>query len=51
MRRTDCARIAATLPNPLRMSSAAPSRYVKRRTRQILRQMRHLSPFPIAKDR
>lgn len=51
LRRTDCARIAATLPNPLRMSSAAPSRYVKRRTRQILRQMRHLSPFPIAKDR
>ena len=44
--RSQCACIAATLPNPLRMSSRNPSAYVKKRTRQIMTQMRHIDPFP-----
>lgn len=35
-----CALIAATLPNPRRFNSANPSNYMKKRQRQILRQMR-----------
>lgn len=34
-----CALIAATLPNPLRFNSADPSPYMRRRQRQIYRQM------------
>lgn len=34
-----CALIAATLPNPHRFSSASPSKYIKKRQRQIRRQM------------
>lgn len=32
--------IAATLPNPLKFSSKAPSPYIKQRQAHILRQMR-----------
>ena len=37
-----CALIAATLPNPLRFNSARPSNYMKKRQRQIRREMRYL---------
>lgn len=38
--RSDCALIAATLPNPKRYSSKAPSPYMLRRQSDILEQMR-----------
>ena len=44
--RANCALIAATLPNPLKMSSAAPSAYVLRRQSWIMNQMRHIDIFP-----
>lgn len=34
--------IAATLPNPLRFSSASPSAYMRKRQRQIVRQMPYI---------
>lgn len=40
-----CALIAATLPNPRRFSSAAPSSYMKKRQQWIRRQMRQLGPL------
>jgi monofunctional biosynthetic peptidoglycan transglycosylase len=40
LRRTDCALIAATLPNPNKFSSKKPSPYMRKRRAQILRQMR-----------
>lgn len=40
--RSQCAQIAATLPNPLRFNSAAPSPYMQKRRRQIEGQMRHI---------
>lgn len=40
--RTEAARIAAVLPNPIRFSVAKPSSYVQRRTSFIARQMRRL---------
>lgn len=40
LRRTDCALIAATLPNPKKYSSKKPSSYIRKRRAQILRQMR-----------
>lgn len=44
LHRSDCALIAATLPNPLRFSSLTPSGYMRKRQRQIERQMRFI-PF------
>ena len=38
--RSDCALIAATLPNPKRYSSKAPSQYMRKRQGDILNQMR-----------
>lgn len=46
LRRSDCALIAATLPNPLKFSSKSPSAYMRRRTRDIGIQMRHIPLFP-----
>lgn len=40
-----CALIAATLPNPRRFSSKAPSRYMKKRQRQIRVNMRYVKPL------
>ncbi len=40
--RSNCALIAATLPNPIRLSSKSPSRYVLKRQRQIMRQMKSI---------
>lgn len=42
LRRSDCALIAATLPNPLRFSSLNPSRYMRKRQKQIKREMRSI---------
>ena len=38
--RSDCALIAATLPNPKRYSSKVPSKYMRKRQNEILNQMR-----------
>lgn len=43
--RSDCALIAATLPNPLRYSSKYPGPYMRKRVRQIERQMKHVPAF------
>lgn len=40
LRRSDCALIAATLPNPNKFSSLSPSKYMRKRQRQIEREMR-----------
>lgn len=42
LRRSDSALIAATLPSPLRFSSYAPSPYMRKRQKAILKQMRLL---------
>ena len=42
LRRSDCALIAATLPNPLRFSSLAPSGYMRKRQKKIEQEMRHI---------
>jgi monofunctional biosynthetic peptidoglycan transglycosylase len=44
--REQCALIAVTLPNPRRLSSRHPSRYVQQRQRRILREMRHVPALP-----
>ena len=40
--RSECALIAATLPNPLRFDSAHPSRYIYKRQGWIQNQMKHV---------
>ena len=40
-----CALIAATLPNPRRFSSKDPSRYMKKRQRQIKANMKYVKPL------
>lgn len=40
--RSDCAIIAATLPNPIRFSSRCPSAYILKRENQIKRQMKYI---------
>ncbi len=42
LRRADCALIAATLPNPNRFSSLRPSRYMRKRQKQIQYQMKFI---------
>ncbi|MDN5553152.1 MULTISPECIES: monofunctional biosynthetic peptidoglycan transglycosylase [Prevotella] len=44
--RSDCALIAATLPNPRKFSSKNPGRYMRKRQRQILSSMRFIPSFP-----
>lgn len=44
--RADCALVAATLPNPRKFSSKAPSRYIRLRQRQIEKEMRYIPTFP-----
>ena len=44
--RNQCAMIAISLPNPLRMNSAAPTRYMYRRQSWCIRQMKWLGHFP-----
>lgn len=43
--RSDCALIAATLPNPRRFSSATPSNFMRKRQHWIERQMKHVPVF------
>ena len=44
--RSDCALIAATLPNPRRFSSKNPGPYMRKRLRQIETQMKFIPVFP-----
>jgi len=44
--RSECALIAATLPNPHKYSSKQPTPYVKKRQRQIEKQMINIPSFP-----
>lgn len=44
--RSECALIAATLPNPIRFSSKAPSGYVWLRQRKIEHEMKFIPSFP-----
>ena len=44
--RSDCALIAATLPNPRKFSSKNPGSYMRKRQRQILSNMRFIPSFP-----
>ena len=44
--RSQCALIAATLPNPRRFSSASPSPYMIKRQYRIMREMKHIPRFP-----
>ncbi|PMC24607.1 monofunctional biosynthetic peptidoglycan transglycosylase [Hoylesella buccalis] len=44
--RTECALIAATLPNPIRFSSKFPSGYVRLRQRKIEHEMKFIPSFP-----
>lgn len=46
LRRSDCALIAATLPNPIRFSSLSPSKYMRKRQKQIEHQMRLIPLLP-----
>ena len=45
--RSECALIAATLPNPLKFDSARPSSYIIKRKGQILRLMSLVEPVPM----
>lgn len=44
--RSECALIAATLPNPRKFDSQNPSAYMKKRQRQIEHEMRFVPSFP-----
>ena len=44
--RSDCALIAATLPNPRKFSSKNPSAYMLKRRSQIEHQMKFMPSFP-----
>ena len=45
--RSDCALIAATLPNPRRFSSKDPSQYMQKRRHAIEREMKHVPLFEV----
>lgn len=45
--RSDCALIAATLPNPLKFDSKHPTSYIRTRQRKIGQQMRFIPAFPM----
>jgi len=44
--RSQCALIAATLPNPRKFNSARPSPYMLKRRERILREMQYVPAFP-----
>lgn len=44
--RSECALIAATLPNPIRFSSKTPSAYMRLRQRKIEHEMKFVPSFP-----
>lgn len=45
-----CALIAATLPNPIRMNSAKPTKYLIKRQGFILKQMSYIQTFPTSEE-
>ena len=45
--RSECALIAATLPNPRKYSSKSPSAYMLKRQSRILREMKFVGEFPM----
>ena len=45
--RSQCALIAATLPNPRKFSSKSPSSYMLKRQSRILREMKYVGEFPM----
>lgn len=49
--RSQCALVAATLPNPLKFNSAHPSPYMQRRQRAIQNQMRYIALFPVTSEK
>ena len=49
--REQCALIAVSLPNPLKMNSGQPSAYLRKRQTWALRQMRFLVKFPTREER
>ena len=44
--RSECALIAATLPNPRKFSSKSPSAYMLKRQSRILKEMKYVGKFP-----
>ena len=48
--RNQCAMIAITLPNPLKMNSASPTNYMYKRQSWCLRQMKWLGQFPMREE-
>ena len=51
LNKQQCALIAASLPNPILFNSSAPTTYMYRRQRWIMRQMRQLGPFPRSENK
>ncbi len=51
LNQNQCALIASSLPNPLKMNSGSPTNYMYRRQSQIKRQMRNLGPFPMESEK
>ena len=45
--RSECALIAATLPNPRKYSSKSPSAYMLKRQSRILKEMKYVGKFPM----
>ena len=45
--RSECALIAATLPNPRKYSSKSPSAYMLKRQSRILKEMKYVGEFPM----
>ena len=45
--RSECALIAATLPNPRKFSSKSPSTYMLKRQSRILKEMKYVGKFPM----
>ena len=45
--RSECALIAATLPNPRKFSSKSPSAYMLKRQARILREMKYVGKWPM----
>lgn len=50
LNRNQCALIAASLPNPIRFNSGAPTPYMYKRQRWVTRQMRWLVAFPMTDE-
>ena len=51
LNRSQCALIAASLPNPLKLNSAAPSSYMNKRKPQIIRLMSLVKPFSLTDNK